>query len=128
MPKPKDFTDMLRDKIIKSSGTFFLTQKKKGKIYYAKFDDAGNIYSARKDEDGHIVIDRSCGENCKFTKSSGWVVYIFNLGRDFSVDTKLTGSGPENIYYSDNEEYYDSIKLVDLRDAAYEEVITPSSL
>jgi len=115
----KKFEDLLNDGIIKTTGTLFKADKKGGKVYYAKFDGAEEFYTAVYNENNVLV------KKDKFTTLSGLTMHMLNT---FKEKKRETASGMDELNYSDNEEYYDSIVLKNLRKAAYEEVITPSSL
>ena len=115
----KKFEDLLNDGIIKTTGTLFKADKKGGKVYYAKFDGAEEFYTAVYNENNVLV------KKDKFTTLSGLTMHMLNT---FKEKKRETASGMDELNYSDNEEYYDSIVLKDLRKAAYDKVTTPSSL
>lgn len=114
MPRDlKQFEDLIKDKVVKTTGTLFTTYK--GNLYCAKFDSDEKIYPAVYN-DGKLEYDKSLNI---YTSISSFALAMIKRTND-SIGTV---SGMEACYYSDNEEYYDSIKLKDLREAAYDKVI-----
>ena len=119
MPRDlKSFEDLINDRVVKTTGTLFTTYK--GNLYCAKFDSDDKIYPAVY-KDGKLEYDKSLN---MYTTISSFALAMIKR----TNDRIGTVSGMEACYYSDNEEYYDSIVLKNLRKAAYEKVITPSSL
>jgi len=114
---PIDFERMIEDGIIKTTGTLFKADKKGGKVYYAKFDGAEEFYTAVYNENNVLV------KGDKFTSLAGLTLHMLRV-----FTKRETASGMHELHYSDNEEYYDSILLDELRKAAYEKVVMESSL
>ena len=115
----KSFEDLLTDGIIKTTGTLFKADKKGGKVYYAKFEGAEEFYTAVYNENNVLV------KKDKFTSLMKLTIHMLNT---FKENPRQTASGMHELHYSDNEEYYDSILLDEIREAAYEEVVMQSSL
>ena len=118
MPRDlKSFKDLINDGIIKTTGTLFTHHS--GILYYAKFESHNKIYPAVY-KDGKLEYDKEI----KFTSISKFAKAMILK----SNPQRKEAGGMDTCYYSDNEEYYDSIKLKEIRDAAYEEVVMESSL
>ena len=117
MPKLNKFKMLIDDGIIKTTGTLFT--KHNNELFYAKFDGEEEIYTAVCNENNVLVkgVD-------KYTSLSGWAVAMIKTHND----ARAAISGIKGVNYSDNEEYYDSISIDEIFNAAYEKVVMSSSL
>ncbi len=120
---------MIDDGLIKTSGTLFVAAGKM--LFYGKLNKDGEIYNCKRDDNGKYIKKYVKDPTDKFLSPSAWVVCIktqhrdskhpYNLQKDDGTPEKgpQTASGWGDIWYADNDEFYDAVRLEDIRGNAY---------